>query len=301
MHGFECQTCGARLELADHERATTCAFCASPSVIERPATEERPRPSFALGFTVPRERALSFARSWVKRALLAPGAFRRAAVDAIRGVYLPAYLYTAAAYSYYRAEIGEAYTEEEKYKERDAEGKEVEKTRRVTHFEWRPLSGDHAVYISDHVVTASRGLPDRELQGITPFDLRALQRYSSALISGWAAEEPSLRKEHSMDLARADARARIRARIHDLLPGDSNRLVRAETEFHDEHMELALLPIWILPVRYGEDKPPVRLLVNGQTGQVWGRAPISVVKVLVLAVLALAAALAVYFLVPPGS
>ena len=171
----------------------------------------------------------------------------------------------------------------------------------MTRHEWRPLSGDHAVYISDHVVTASRGLPDRELQGVTPFDLRALQRYSAALISGWAAEEPSLTSNQSLAQARAAARVRIRAEIDEFMPGDLHRLVRAQTEFHDEHMELALLPLWVLPVRYHDDKPPVRLLVNGQTGRVWGRAPISLIKVLLLAALAIAAALLVYFYAPPAA
>lgn len=300
MHRLECQTCGACLDIADDQRATTCAYCASPSVIDRPAAPDRPNPTFALGFTIPRERALECARTWVRRAFLSPGGFRRAAIDAIRGVYVPAYLYTAAAYSYYRADIGEAFYEEETYKSKDEDGNAIEKTRRVTRHEWRSLSGDHAVYISDHVVTASRGLPDRELQGVTPFDLRALRRYSAALISGWAAEEPSLTTEQSLDQARAAARSRVRAQIDAFMPGDLHRLVRAETEFHDEHMELALLPLWVLPVRYHSDKPPVRLLVNGQTGRVWGRAPISLFKVLALAALALAAAVLVYFYAPPG-
>ena len=300
MPRFECQTCGARLRLNDRERATTCAYCASPSVIDRPPTTDRPNPSFALGFAVPRERALEHARRWVKRALLSPRAFRRATIDAIRGVYVPAYLYTAAAYSFYRAEIGEAYTEEERYTTRDDNGNPVEKTREVTRYEWRSLSGDHAVYISDHVVTASHGLPDHELQGVTPFDLRTLRRYSAALISGWAAEEPSLTGEESLVIARAAARSRARSQLDDFMPGDRHRLIRTETEFHDEHMELTLLPLWVLPVRYDSARPPVRLLVNGQTGRVWGRAPISLVKVLALAALALTLAVLAYFLATPG-
>ncbi len=43
-----------------------------------------------------------------------------------------------------------------------------------------------------------------------------------------------------------------------------------------------MLPVWVLPVRYDEQRPPVRLLVNGQTGNIWGRAPVSLIKVAVL-------------------
>jgi len=68
----------------------------------------------------------------------------------------------------------------------------VRRTRTVTKTEWRSLSGERAEYVTDRVVTASRGLPNRDLEAIEPFDLRALGRYEPALLSGWLAEEPSL-------------------------------------------------------------------------------------------------------------
>ena len=297
---LECQTCGAQLEVARYHRSVSCAYCASPSVLERPPTPDRPNPTFALGFKITRDSALTHARRWIRRSLLAPGAFRRAAVEATQGVYVPAYLYTAAAYSWYRAEIGEEYYEDETYETRNDEGEKVTETRQVKRHEWRSLSGDHAVYINDHVVTASRGLQNHELQGIAPFDLRSLQRFTPALISGWIAEDPSIGKHRSLEMARAHARTRLREQLSDFMPGDCHRLIRHHSEFHDEHMELALLPVWVLPVAYAADKPAVRLLVNGQTGQVFGRSPISIVKVIALAALAIAIALLIYFYAPPS-
>lgn len=298
IHRFECQTCGACLEMGERERSTTCAYCASPSVIERPPTPDRPNPSFILGFTVPRQRAVEHARSWIRRALLAPQTFRRAAVQATRGVYVPAYLYTTAAYSRYRAEIGEAYEESETVETTDREGRKVTETRTVTRYDWHTLAGEHAVYINDHVVTASRGLPDEELQAITPFDLRSLQRFSPMIVSGFAAEDPSLDKHQSLQIARTLARKRMRRRVDRFLPGDRKRLLDCDTELHDEHLELAMLPVWILPVRYESDRPAVRLVVNGQTGRVWGRAPVSFIKVAMLAMFAISIALLVYKYIP---
>jgi hypothetical protein len=53
-----------------------------------------------------------------------------------------------------------------------------------------------------------------------------------------------------------------------------------------------MLPVWVLAVRYAADRPPVRLVLNGQTGSIHGRAPKSWAKIggIVLAVLGLVAA-----------
>ncbi len=48
-------------------------------------------------------------------------------------------------------------------------------------------------------------------------------------------------------------------------------------------MDLTLVPIWVFAVRYDEKKPPLRILVNGQTGKVFGKIPISWAKIALIA------------------
>ncbi|MEM9191186.1 MAG: hypothetical protein AAGF12_18535 [Myxococcota bacterium] len=279
MSGLECQTCGAALTIEPNHRTGRCLYCASPAVIDRPADPNRPNPTFALGFVVPEKKALAIARRWVRRPFFAPGAFRSAKVNDIRGIYVPTYLYTAAAHSSFSASIGENYTVTETYTTTDANGKTVTRTRTKTKTEWRSLSGTHAIYVSDHVVTASRGLANADLARIEPFDLRALHRYSAKLVSGWVAEEPSMSADESLAHARGEALRSLGGELGRFMPGDRHRNLQYQTRFHNEDLELTLLPVWVLPVRYAEDKPVVRLLVNGQTGRIWGRAPTSAVKV----------------------
>ncbi len=298
MLGLQCNHCGALLEVAPKTRTATCVYCASPSVIERPATADRPNPSFALGFVVPPERALELTRKRVRRAFLAPRRFRRADVAAIRGVYVPAYLYTAAAYSSYRAKIGENYQVTETYETTDKDGEKVTRERTRTKTEWHRLGGEHAVYVNDHPVSASRGLPHHEMRTIEPFDLRALCRYTPKLISGWVAEEPALHPDACLAIARAEARKTIGRKLRAFMPGDHVLGLRHRTEFHDEHIELTLLPVWVLPIRYAADKPAVRLLVNGQNGRLGGRAPLSPVRVALALLAAVALIAAVVALLP---
>src|SRR6185369_16850105 len=123
---------------------------------------------------------------------------------------------------------------------------------------------------------------------VEPFDLRALRRYAPAVIAGWFAEEPSTTLAESATLARREAVDAVGRALADFMPGDRHRALRYETTIQNEIFDLVLLPLWVLAVRYDPAKPPVRLLVNGQTGVTCGRAPLSVVKMIGAVVLGLA-------------
>src|SRR5207248_266949 len=85
----------------------------------------------------------------------APPALRRARVEHARGIYVPAYLYSAAARTSFTAEIGEHYTEKRTEIVEDAEGNQKTETHAITRTEYRPLAGTHVGYVTDVVVSAS--------------------------------------------------------------------------------------------------------------------------------------------------
>jgi hypothetical protein len=133
--------------------------------------------------------------------------------------------------------------------------------------------------VNDRVVTASRGLPNVELEAVEPFDLRALRRYTPLLVSGWATEEPSISIDECAQMARTEAVEHAGASLATFMPGDTHRSLSYRTTLHEESLALTLLPLWLLPVKYAADKPLVRLVVNGQTGKIHGKAPTSWLKV----------------------
>src|SRR5262245_23851419 len=192
MH-IECRECGALLSLEPHLRTAICPYCASPSVVERPAAGHGPPPSFTLGFTVSEQAARAAVRAWQSsRGMFAHSGIARGEIGGIKGVYVPAFLYTALVHADYRAEIGENYQETESYTTTDAQGNTQHHTRTVTHTEWRPLAGRQSSYVMDVLVTASRGIQNFELEYVEPFEWKALRRYTPALLSGWIAEDPTM-------------------------------------------------------------------------------------------------------------
>ena len=277
---LECQTCGASLVLDAAQRTAVCPYCASPSVVERPPSADRPPARFALGFVLTQTAAGLAVKTWLgRRGLFVPSSVKRGHIDTIRGVYVPAYLYSALAQTSYSAEIGEEYQETETYTTTDANGNTVVQTRTVTRTEYRPLAGRHGTYVLDVLVTASRAVHNAELEAIEPFDLRLVRRYTPALLSGWIAEEPTLTLADCYALARGEAIAKIGEELGRFMPGDSHRNLVFQTELHRETTDLVYVPVWVLAVRHHPQKSPFRMLINGQTGQIWGRPPLSALRI----------------------
>ncbi len=279
---LKCGGCGAELVVEEHLRTAQCPYCASPQVIER-AASDHPPPRFALGFQVPREDAEARLRHWLRRrSWYAPSGLKRATLKELKGVYVPAYLFSAVARSSYRAEIGENYTVT------TGTGKN---RRTETRTEWRSLDGWFHGYVNDILVTASRGVDNDDLERIEPFDLRLLKRYSPALVSGWIAEEATIEEEGCRKLALAEAYEQIERRIEAFLPGDKHQSLSHDTKLERESQIGMLLPLWIAAFSYDEGKPPLRIFCNGQSAKVAGRVPVSWPKVAlaVLFVLALVA------------
>ncbi|HET6613425.1 MAG TPA: hypothetical protein VFG83_15615 [Kofleriaceae bacterium] len=279
-----CSECGASITVDVTLRSATCPYCASPQIVEQPAAPG-PEPLFVLPFTVVRETAELTARRWLKgRSMWAPSGLAKALIAKPQGIYVPAYLYNAIAYSTYSARIGEEYLDTETYT--DSEGNHH--TRTVTRTEWHSLTGRRAEYAADIVVTASRGLPNDELQAIEPFNFGLLRRYDPALVSGWVTEAPSFAPHECVSTAGREATERIANSLAGFLPGDKHSDGQVSSQLAEAAAELLLAPVWVMSARYAKDKPPVRILVNGQTGKVAGHAPISWLKV-TLTILLLAA------------
>jgi hypothetical protein len=290
---LSCGQCGAALAF-EGVRSERCPYCASPNVALRPASREQPDPQFVVTFVGDAAVARRALDRWLGgRTLFADAALARARVEDLRGIYVPAYLYSAVASTDYTAQIGENYTETERYTTRDSQGNEREETRTVTRTEYRALAGRHVGYVADVVVSASAGLTNAELQAVEPFDLKQLRRYAPALVAGWIAEEFARERDACLRASRGEATDQVGEQLRHFMPGDSYSDLTYRTTVSWESLDPIFVPVWVFAVRYRDDKPPLRVVINGQTGAVAGRVPLSFTKIAlaVLALLGVAAAI----------
>jgi hypothetical protein len=293
---FSCGTCGAGLSFAG-VRSETCPYCASANVVERPPDAGRPRPEFAVAFTGDAGLARRQLERWLgSRTWFADARIKRARVEDLRGVHVPVYLYSAVAHTDYTASIGEHYTEVETRETTDAEGHKKTEVRTVTRTEYRPLSGHHVGYVTDVLVSASAGLTDAELAAIEPYDYLHLRRYSPALISGWIAEEFARDPDDCRRASREAAVDDVGLRLRRFMPGDGHSDLVWRTSVTWESLAAVLVPVWVLAVRYRDDRRPLRVVINGQTGAIAGKVPLAWWKIALAALVVAGVAAAIAWL-----
>jgi len=282
-----CQECGAEVMFEETVTATRCAFCGSPSVISAAADAEQPiRPESVVPFSHDRAAAEAAYSRWLSGLWFRPSDLRsRAALQEITGVYVPFWTYDCNVRSAWTAEAGYFYYTTETYTTVE-NGREVVREREVQHVRWEPASGQRSDSYDDVLVCASRGLPGDLVARLHTFDTSALAPYSPAYLAGFKAERYAVELREGFELAKESVVAEQEKRCAADVPGDTSRGLDVESTISDVTFKHVLLPLWIAAYRYRNQV--YRFVVNGQTGEVQGKAPWSVTKI-VLFVTALVA------------
>ena len=268
-----CQTCGATVSFAGTEISKSCDFCGSQHVLEQESHRRVIRPQSLVPFGVDEAHATASFKTWLGGLWFRPSDLKhKAKVGQIAGVYIPYWTFDAQVYSQWRAEAGHYYYVTETYTENGQQ-----KTRQVRKTRWEPAAGRREDFHDDVLIVASQGLPRELAHRLSTFDTNRLMPYDPRYLAGWRAEEYAV----ELPAAWAEAARRIEQEQFERcgrdVPGDTHRSLQVQNHFSDETFKHVLLPLWIASYRY-KDKP-YRFLVNGQTGEVKGEAPLSWVKI----------------------
>lgn len=278
-----CDQCGAVVAYAPNETARRCDFCGSPQVVSLEQSQQPIRPESVLPFQVDREAAAARFSSWLGGLWLRPSNLKQlASVSEMTGMYVPYWVFDASVHSDWTALAGDYYYVDESYTATDDRGRSVQRRRRVQKVRWRPAQGSRDDRYDELLVCGSRGLPPELTQKLEPFDTQALRRYDASFLAGWRAEEYSVDLNAAWKLGVERMAESQRARCSGDVPGDTQRALNIVNRFADEKFKHVLLPLWISVYRY--QGKPFRFLVNGQTGEVTGHAPWSVLKITLLGV-----------------
>ncbi|MBI4574835.1 MAG: trypsin-like peptidase domain-containing protein [Planctomycetes bacterium] len=282
--GFRCTACGAAIAFDAAAGALRCAFCDSRFVEELPPAPERPVPAAVLPFEVDRGRAETLFRGWLAAGWFRPSDLARGArVERLAGVYLPFWSCSARVHSCWTAD------------------REAPATSRS---DWAPVSGEREDRFEEVLVLASGGLSESEVAEVEPFDLSRRRPCSPELLAGRLAEVVALRREEARPRALQGIALRAREACARGVPGHRSRNLKVNWLADSLTAESVLLPVHIASYAYGGKV--YRFLVNGQSGEVVGHAPLSPWKVggavtaALLAALLLALALALALVLGSG-
>lgn len=273
---FRCDNCGAVQAVEPAAITVECIYCGSEAIMETPSDPSLVRPSAIVPFTFDVDSARARFRGWLGawwRRLVSPRALKDDAfISKIRGIYTPFFTFDAQAESdwsgfrgdYYYITVGTG-------KNRHT----VRKTR------WTYRSGHHSLFYDDVLLYASRGLPEGTLTKVMPFHTGQLVPFSGGFLAGFAAEEYTLDPKDLWSSARDLMMSKEWQACRSELDGDTYRNLKVHTELLNPTWKHVLLPVYMANYRYGKGR--FHFIVNGQTGEVRGTAPISWTKVAAIA------------------
>ncbi|UCE74174.1 MAG: hypothetical protein JSV56_00335 [Methanomassiliicoccales archaeon] len=289
----QCESCGATIS-SGAKVAGDCAFCGSPYVKEQPQHTNIIRPETLVPFKVDRKGAMNRYHTWIGKGFFRPSKLKKISrLELLKGVYVPFWTYDCSTHSNWTAESGYYYYVTETYTAYE-DGRRVTKTRQVRKVRWVPSSGARNDFYNDELIVASRGLDYHLVFKIYPFYLQQLVPYKPEFISGWLAEEYAIDLRQGWGIAKENVMSKERAKCAAEVPGDTHRFLRVNTSFGNITYKHILLPIWVASYHY--KNKTYHFLINGQTGEVQGYAPISWIKVgAVVAIIAGIVAGVLYF------
>lgn len=286
---FHCNGCGANTAVEPGTTRFVCPFCASENVNAEAHESRVVRPAGVLPFLIAKPQAMDKFKEWIRKGFFAPNNLKRLAkLDGLRSVYLPFWTYDADTESAWTADAGYYYYESEYYT--DKEGKTQE--RRVRKTRWVPASGYYAHDFNDVLVLGSQGLTQNFVERIYPFELKDVVNYDSRYMLGHDSEVYQRDVHEGFDVASDIMDAEIRSAIVRRIPGDTYRNLHVNTRKSAITFKHILLPIWIAAYKYNGKL--FQFLVNGQTGKISGKKPVSFWKVAMLVLVILGAIAGAY-------
>jgi ribosomal protein S27E len=279
----KCQSCQA-ISVFDPTRvAQRCDFCGSSSLIPVEQMKAPIRPESLLEFKISETQVRDRVREWYGNRWFAPNALKgRALTDRVHGLYIPYWTFDAQVHADWTAEAGHYYYVTEQYT--DAQGRS--QTRQVQRIRWVPAAGELDHFFDDELVPASKGVTPELLRKIEPFPTTTdLKPYEPGYLSGWVVEQ------YQIDLVAAAQHARevMQEKTENLcaseVPGDTHRNLQVDADFSAQTFKHVLVPVWVLSYTYGAQV--YQVVINGYTGAIAGKHPLSWIKILltILAVL----------------
>ncbi|WP_034327917.1 hypothetical protein [Alkaliphilus transvaalensis] len=285
---IHCNHCGAETVLESNNTVQHCAFCDSSHISN---IDEQPgiRPESLVPFKVTANQAKEQFSKWLKKKFFAPKDLKsHHHIDHLSGVYIPYWTYDAQTNSVYRGEKGTYYyVNETVYVTKN--GKRVAQNKRVRKTRWSFTSGVYNEFFDDELVPASKQV-DALVEKLATFNLKDLVSYRPEYFSGFIAEKYSIGLKEGWTKAKEAIKSKIRSGVIRKINGDTVRNLHISTSYDQITYKHILLPIWISAYTY--KGKTYQFLINGQTGEVQGKAPYDKLKV-TITILSIIAVIAV--------
>lgn len=263
---FQCAACGAPMQPKQYDSANKCEHCGAYTIFEERISGEY-EPHLILPFKVSKEAAKELIKKEFGRKIFLPSTFlKEAYLDKLEGDYVPFFLYDIDCR--YR------YAGKGKKIRRWTLG-DTEYTETSIFQIYRDMEVDFKRIPAD----ASLSMPDGEMDLLEPYDYNSLIGFAPKYMSGYLGEIYSVAGETLEPRAKKKARSDAGILMRESITGyDSVMPEMDECRCDTSAQNYALLPVWNYIYHFNGKDYFFRL--NGQTGKLVGKAPVSVGKLI---------------------
>ncbi len=258
----QCVMCGAELEVKDFASALRCGHCRTWQILtERTSGDYEPH--LVIPFCVGKEQAEEILRKEFKTRLFTPGSFLSgSSLEELQGSYVPFWLYDYDSECDFEA-VG---TKVRTWRSGNTEYTETSRYRVV-----RDLSINFERIPADASFVMEDGIMDL----MEPYEYKELTQFEPMYLSGFFSEvyndKPEVFEPRAKDKARGASEECLQSTIGGYVTLSP---VKKEFNIRLKGTKYALFPVWIYRYRYqGKEYP---FYVNGQTGKVVGKSPVSI-------------------------
>ena len=262
---FVCSQCGAEVVTDENTAATHCSFCHNPAIISERLSGEF-KPSRVIPFAIDKKAAEGMFLTYLKGRPFLPKSFKYTAKkDKLTGLYAPFWLFGTNAEAKLIA---------------NAENVRVHRVgnKEITERDHYAVERAANMSFDNLPVDASERLDDRLMELIEPYEYSGVKDFSMSYLSGFFAEKYD---ETAQEVApRAQKRFEDYAQKETLktITGYSSVSVQnADVVLSDVATDYLLLPVWMMNYKYKEKT--YTFAINGQTGRMVGKLPVSALRI----------------------
>jgi len=257
---YQCESCGAEIEVDVNTVATKCPYCDNNVVIDD-RVKGGLKPNAIIPFKITKKDLPNTIRSFYKNKRLLPGGFfSDNRIGKAQGVYVPFWLFDC-----------------------DVDGRmvfnaQVFRTYVVGDYSYNEtsffrLERDGSMSFANVPVDASVKMDNDLMDSLEPYDFSELVDFDSAYLAGYVADR--FDSDPDQEKTRAESRMTNSAvsRIKSTATYPVVQLQSSSMSVKNSNIRYVLLPVYLLNCEYGGKQ--YRYAINGQTGKVIGDLPIS--------------------------
>lgn len=262
---YQCNNCGAVLITGADTSATTCSFCGAPMILGDRLSGEL-APAKVIPFKINKEEAQAAFKKWCHNGLLTPRGFMTAdRIKSITGIYVPFWVYDINA----QGEASANCTKVHSYVQGDYN---VTETR---HYHvYRKVDVNYDKIPCD----ASEKMDDTLMDKLEPYHYDDLKTFKAPYLAGYIAEKYNYTDKELFSRIKQRSTDYVHDYVRDTIHGYSSVQIQNE-QYHirQRNADYTLLPVWM--ICYDYQKAEHTFAMNGQTGKVVGKPPLSVGKI----------------------